>query len=85
MLRRVSIVALFLDDNKTNDDDDGDGKENGKNNVLLLTNNNFARAPHAILYISLPSLHHYDIKLPNFTSPLYGVGEHNTKIVAFFF
>ena len=30
VLRRVSIVALFLDDNKTNDDDDGDGKENGK-------------------------------------------------------
>ena len=28
--------------------------------------------------------HHYDMKLPNFTSPLYGVGEHNTKIVAFF-
>ena len=40
---------------------------------------------HAILYISLPSLHHYNMKLPNFTSPLYGVGEHNTKIVAFFF
>ena len=30
MLRRVSIVALFLDDNKTNDDDDSDVKENGK-------------------------------------------------------
>ena len=40
---------------------------------------------HAILYISLPSLHHYDMKLPNFTSPLYGVGEHNKTIVAFFF
>ena len=40
---------------------------------------------HAILYISLPSLHHYDMKLPNFTSPLYGVGEHNTTVVAFFF
>ena len=42
---------------------------------------------HAILYISLPLLHHYEMKLPNFTSPLYGVhvGEHNTKIVAFFF
>ena len=40
---------------------------------------------HAILYSSLPSLHHCDMKLPNFTSPLYGVGEHNTKIVAFFF
>ena len=38
---------------------------------------------HAILYISLSSLHHYDMKLPNFT--LYGVGEQNTKIVAFFF
>ena len=37
---------------------------------------------HAIWYISLPSLHHYDMKLPNFT--LYGVGEHNTKIVALF-
>ena len=43
------------------------------------------RGRHAILYISLPSLHHYDMKLPNFTSPLYGVGEYNTTIVAFFF
>ena len=34
---------------------------------------------HAILYISLPSLHHYDMKLSNFTSPPYGVGEHNTN------
>ena len=33
-----------------------------------------------ILYISLPLLHHYDMKLPNFTSLLYGVGEYNTKI-----
>ena len=28
MWRHVTIVALFLDDNKTNDD--GDNKENGK-------------------------------------------------------
>ena len=35
------MVALFLDDNKTNDD--GDGKENGKI-MFILTNNNFARA-----------------------------------------
>ena len=28
---------------------------------------------------------YYDMKLPNFTNPLYGVGEQNTKIVAFFF
>ena len=69
------MVALFLDDDNNNDD--GDGKENGKKK-------NFARG-HAILYISLPSLHHYDMKLTNFTSPLYGVSEHNTKIVPFIF
>ena len=33
--------------------DDGDGKENGKK--------------HAFLYISLPSLHDYNVKVPNFT------------------
>ena len=35
---------------------------------------------HAILYISLPSLHHYDMKLPTLESPLYGVGEHIQKL-----
>ena len=39
---------------------------------------------HAILYISLPSLHHCDIKLPNFTRSLYGLGEQNTDVVFFF-
>ena len=38
----VTMVALFLDDNKTNDD--GNGKENSKKNkMFILTNNNFAR------------------------------------------
>ena len=41
MWRDVTMVVLFLDDNKTNDD--GDGMENGKNNMFLLTNINFAR------------------------------------------
>ena len=77
------MVALFLDDNKT--DDEGDGKENGKNNMFILTLTTTLRVHHAILYISLPLLHHYDMKLPNFMSLLYGVGEHNTKSVAFFF
>ena len=77
------MVALFLDDNKTNDD--GDDKENGKKYVYTNKQQlNFARA-QAILYISLPLLHHYDMKLPNFMSPLYGLDEHNTKIAAFFF
>ena len=43
--RHVTMVALFLNDNKTNDDDDG--KENGKKKdvyINILTNNNFTRA-----------------------------------------
>ena len=36
------MIALFLDDNKTNEE--GDGKEIGKNDIFTLTNNNFARA-----------------------------------------
>ena len=34
----------------------------------------------AVLYICLPLLHHYDMKLPNFKSPLYGVGEQIQKL-----
>ena len=40
MWRNVTMVALFLDDNKTN----GDGKENGKNSMFLTTNTNFTYA-----------------------------------------
>ena len=35
------MLAVFLDDNKTNYD--LDGKENGKKYMFILTNNNFAR------------------------------------------
>ena len=40
------MVALFLDDNKTN----GDGKENGKNKMFILTINNFARASRCFVH-----------------------------------
>ena len=76
------MVGLFLDDNKTNDN--GDSKENGKNNMFISTNNNFARASRYFVHF-FAILHHYDMKLFNFTSPLYGVREHNTKIDTFFF
>ena len=71
------MVAVFLDDNKTNDVDDG--KESEKRNGFIL-----AKQQHVISYISLTLLHHCDMKLPNFTRPLYGVGEHNTKIIFLF-
>ena len=48
-------------------DDDGYGNENGNKAVGLdKQNNNFARVSR-ILYISLSSLHDYDVKLPNCT------------------
>ena len=34
---------------------------------------------HVILYISLPSLHHYDMKRPNFASSRYGVKVNTTQ------
>ena len=43
---------------KFDDGDNGDGKK--------AINNNFARAS-LFLYISLPPLHDYNVKLPNFT------------------
>ena len=36
-------------------------------------------------FLSPPLLHYCDMKLPNFMRPLYGVGEHNTKILFLFF
>ena len=72
------MVALFLDDNETNDD--GDGKENGKKYMFMSTNNNFARASRYFVHFFavVAPLRHW--KRPNFTSPLHGVGEQNTKV-----
>ena len=48
--------------------DDGNSNENGKKAIGLdWQNNNYAYMHHAFLYISLLSLHNYDVKLPNFT------------------
>ena len=74
------MVALILDDNKTNDE--GDGRRTAKKKVFIDKTTNL-HLHHAIFYISLPSLPPCDIKLPNFTRSLYGVGEQNTKVVFF--
>ena len=58
-------------------------RRTAKNNMFILTNNNFARASRYFVHF-FSFIAHYHLKLPNFASPL-GVGEHNTKIVAFFF
>ena len=56
-----------------------------KANMSILTNNNFARASRYFVQFFAVVAPQYDMKLPIFKSPLYGVGEHNTKIVAFVF
>ena len=48
------MVALILDDNKTNDE--GDRRRTAKKKVFIDKTTNL-HVHHAILYISLPSLH----------------------------
>ena len=46
--------------------DDGDGNEDVKKAIALdWQNNNFARASCFFVCVSLPSLHGYDVKMPN--------------------
>ena len=45
--------------------DDGDG--NATKTIGLISKTTSLQVHHAFLYISLPSLHDYDVKMPNFT------------------
>ena len=53
--------------------DDGDGKKNGQKVIVLLrkkknkTKITTFHVHHTFLYISLPSLHDYHVKMPNIT------------------
>ena len=47
--------------------DDGDGSENVKKEIGLISKTTTLHMHHAFLYISLPPLHDYGVKLPNFT------------------
>ena len=47
--------------------DDGDGNENVTKAIGLIIKTTILHVHHAFLYISLPSLHDYDVKMPNFT------------------
>ena len=59
-------------------------KENGKKSKrFLLTKQQICTCITLFCTFFLPSLHPCDTKLPNFTRLLYGVGEHNTKVVFF--
>ena len=47
--------------------DDGDGNENVKTPIGLLSKTTSLHVHHAFLYISLPLLHDYDVKMANIT------------------
>ena len=47
--------------------DDGDGNGNATKAIGLISKTTILHVHHAFLYISLPSLHDYDVKMPNFT------------------
>ena len=54
---------MFLLGSSSNDD--GDGNEDVKKAVGSLRKTTTLHVHHAFLYISLPSLHDYDVKVPN--------------------
>ena len=47
--------------------DDGDENENGKKAIGLIGKTTTLHVHHAFLYIFLPSLHDYDVKVSSFT------------------
>ena len=48
--------------------DDGDGNGNATKAIGLISKTTILHVHHAFLYISLLSLHDYDVKMSNFTS-----------------
>ena len=47
--------------------DDGDGNGTAPKAIGLISKTIILHVHHAFLYISLPSLHDYDVKIPYFT------------------
>ena len=67
----------------SNDDGNGNGNEKAKKAMGLLSKTTTLHVHHAILYISLPSLHDYDVKMPDFTN--YGGRKQETTKFSFSF
>ena len=61
-LRQLGMFFILSLGSLSNDD--GDGNENGKKAIGLISKTTTLHVHHAFLYISLPSLHDYDVKMP---------------------
>ena len=53
--------------------DDGDGNGNATKARVLISKTTILHVHHAFLYIFLPSLHHYDVKMPTITQQIQTV------------
>ena len=62
--------------------DDGEVNENGKEGIGLISKTTTLHVHHAFWYISLPTLHEYDVKMPIFT--FCGGRKHNAMTFLFF-
>ena len=62
LLLLLPLLPLLLG---TFSNDDGDGNQGVRKAIGLLRKTITLHVHHAFLYISLPSLHDYDVKMPN--------------------
>ena len=66
VMTNVNVVVMMMIIG-TLRSDNGDRKGNATKTIALISKTTILRVHHAFLYISLPSLHDYDVKMPNFT------------------
>ena len=69
-----TTVALFLGSFSSDNDD---GKVNGKKLIGFISKTTTLHVHHTVLYISSPSPHVYDLKMPN--STFYGGRKQENK------
>ena len=82
-VERRNVIAKFVDDMTGPRLSNDDGDTLTRTAKFRLAKQQLCVCITLFLYIS--SLHYCDMKLPNFTCPLYGVDEHNTTSFFFFF
>ena len=69
-IKQINVQQSVLNDllgTLRSDDGDGDGNGNTTKAIGLISKTTILHVHHTFLYISLPSLHDYDVKMPNFT------------------
>ena len=76
------LSPIFLSGKRSLSNDDGDVNENGIKAIGYIGKTTTLHAHHAFLYISLPSLHDYDVNMSNFR--FCGGREHMTTTFFFF-